>query len=190
MTDYFIGEIRMFAGDFAPVDFAFCDGRQLQINDYQALYSLIGTTYGGDGKTTFNLPDLRGRVAVGIGTGLDSTGNPLTPRTIGQILGSEQVALVPSNTPSHTHTFNVTNTPANSAEAAGPSATNARTFGAFTKQGPITGLYSTNGPSTAVSLNQGALVKAGGNGRPHNNMMASRAINYIIAVEGLYPSQN
>ncbi|WP_236237224.1 phage tail protein [Pseudomonas faucium] len=188
MTDYFVGEIRLFAGDYAPVDFVICDGRPLQINDYQALYSLIGTTYGGDGQTTFNVPDLRGRVAVGTGTGTSDSG-ALTPRSIGQIMGTELVALTPTNTPSHSHTFNVTNSPANSAEAAGPSATNLRTFGAFTKQGAVTGLYSTSSPSNAVALNPGALVKAGGSGTPHNNMMPSHAINYIIAVQGLYPSQ-
>ncbi|HCV41816.1 tail fiber protein [Pseudomonas vlassakiae] len=188
MTDYFIGEIRMFAGDFPPVDWVPCDGRLLQINDYQAFYSLVGTTYGGDGRHTFGVPDLRGRVAVGTGTGIDETKKSLTPRTIGQIPGTEQVALTTSNTPAHSHAFYVTNSPADSAAPADNTQKNIRTFGAFTKDGQVRGLYSTS-TTAPVTLNPGALVTAGGKGLPHDNMMASRAINYIIAVAGLYPSQ-
>ncbi|MFF7110593.1 phage tail protein [Pseudomonas sichuanensis] len=189
MTDYFIGEIRIFAGDFPPVDWVPCDGRLLQINDYQAFYALVGTTYGGDGQSTFRVPDLRGRIAVGTGTGIDETKKPLTPRTIGQIPGTEQVALTASNTPSHSHPFYVTNVPADSAVPASSAQKNIRTFGAFTKDGQVRGLYSTS-IAAPETLNPGALVKAGGTGTPHANMMASRAVNYIIAVAGLYPSQN
>ncbi|AGZ35421.1 hypothetical protein C4Q28_13580 [Pseudomonas sp. SWI6] len=184
MSDNYLGEIRLFAGSYAPVGWAFCDASVLPISQNEALFSLIGTTYGGDGITTFALPDLRGRVAVGTGAG-----NNLTPRTLGQIVGTEQVAMTAANTPAHSHGFSVTNAPATTAEPAGPSAHNTCTFAAFTPAGPVKGLYSTANTDTAVTLNNGALVRSGGIGSPHDNMMGSRAINYIIALTGIYPSQ-
>src|SRR3569623_1528496 len=105
--DNFLGEIRMFAGNYAPEDWHFCDGSTLQINQFDALYALLGTTYGGDGRVTFGLPDLRGRAPVHKGTG---TGLP--PVTLGQKGGSETVSLPAANLPPHTHPLNAVNAPA------------------------------------------------------------------------------
>ena len=98
MSDPYIGEIRIFAGSFAPRDWHFCDGSAMSIADNDALFSLIGTTYGGDGEQTFNLPDLRGRLPIhhGAGTGL-------TPRTIGDVAGSERVTVLANQLPAHAH---------------------------------------------------------------------------------------
>jgi microcystin-dependent protein len=185
MSDAYIGEIRLFAGNYAPVNWLSCDGTLLAISTYQALFSLIGTTYGGDGRTTFQLPDLRGRVVVGQGSG---TG--LTPRTLGQAYGAENVTLTADNTPPHSHTFNVNATAATTTLPAESGATNTRTFGEFASKAAMRGLYNNSTPTTdLVTLNSGALTPATGAAQPHANLMASSVINYIICVQGIYPTQ-
>src|ERR1700742_1776678 len=104
----FLGELRVFAGNFAPVGWALCNGQQMSISNNESLFTLIGTTYGGDGITTFNLPNLMGRVAVNAGA--DRTGNPYQ---IGQVGGTPTVTLTATTMPAHTHNFNVSNTPGN-----------------------------------------------------------------------------
>jgi microcystin-dependent protein len=103
----FVGEISLFAGNFAPRGWAFCDGQLLPVNQNDALFSLLGTTYGGDGRTTFGLPDYRGRAAVGYGTGLG-----LSPWSLGQMAGSEQTTLSTAQLPSHAHDFDPSVVPA------------------------------------------------------------------------------
>lgn len=178
MTNNYLGEIRPFAGNFAPLNWHFCDGSLLAISENDALYAVIGTTYGGDGITTFALPDLQGRVAVHQGTG---TG--LSPRVLGQKAGEEQVTLLSNNLPQHSHTLNATNTAATNQAVAGnllpaqPTATNAK-------------LYTTQGATPTIdSLSQRAVGATGG-GQPHENRMPSLAISYIIALQGIFPTQN
>jgi microcystin-dependent protein len=179
--DPFLGEIRMFAGNYAPENWQLCDGTLLNINEYQALYSLVGTQWGGDGQTTFAAPDLRGRIAVGMGTG---TG--LTTRTLAQTGGSSAVQLTQANLPAHTHTLSVSNQPANSAvvsQGAGISQPLTGSANRVVRYAPpsVTPLQVTFDPD-AIS------VAAGGN-QPHTNLMPWLAIQYIISVIGLYPER-
>lgn len=183
--DPYVGEIRLFAGDYAPVGWALCDGSTLSINDYQALYSLLGNSYGGNSTIgTFGLPDLRGRAVVGQGTGAG-----LTPRTITQAFGTETTTLTAQNTPAHSHSFSVSSDVATDTEPSDGS--NKRTFGVYTGAAPAVGLYSTSTETTApMTLSTAAVSSAGFDGpQPHANMMASVAINYIISLNGNYPSQ-
>jgi len=183
--DYYLSEIRIFAGNYAPVDFKLCDGSLLPINSYQALFTLIGTKYGGDGVNTFGLPDLRGRLPVGQGTG---TG--LTPRLMGSTGGAETVAVDSTQIPAHSHNFVVSTVPANISQS-----TNAPTgssyLGVAASNAGVGVAYisaSATGVSTA-DLNSGAVIANPG-GQAHSNLMPFGCITYIICVQGLFPMQN
>lgn len=189
MSEAYLGEIRMFAGNYAPVNWAICDGAVLPISGYDALFSVLGTTYGGNGITTFGLPDYRGRLPIGQGNGPG-----LTPRVLAQTLGTEAVTLTSANTPAHSHTFTVSTNPATSATPTppAPAAPSSQTFGEFVPAGVIKGLYSAGTGTTApVSLNPGFLDPALGTGAvaPHSNLMGTLAINYIICLAGIYPTR-
>ncbi len=168
----FIGEIAMFAGNFAPRNWAFCDGQLLPIAQYQALFSLLGTTYGGDGQTTFALPDLRGRFPLHPGSG-----SGLTPRSLGETGGAEAVALTIASMPSHTHAAN-----ASTGEGAFDTPQDA------VHGRPASGIpqYAT-GPNTAMA---GDAIGTTGGDRTHNNMPPYLGINFIIALQGVFPSRN
>jgi microcystin-dependent protein len=173
--DAYIGEIRIFCGNFAPLNWMFCEGQLLPIQQNTKLFSVIGTMYGGNGTVTFALPDLRGSVPISQGTGPG-----LTPRTVGEIGGTPTVALTQNEMPAHTHralgyphTGSV-NSPANAAWA--QYATTARP--------PVTtNLYSKTGD---VKMAPGELGVAGQN-LPHNNMQPYLAMRFIICVEGIFP---
>lgn len=172
MSDCFIGEIRMFGGNFAPMDWALCDGSTLSINDYSALYALIGTTYGGDGSTNFKLPDLRGRVPLhrGQGTGL-------TPRTIENSFGAETVTLDTTQIPSHSHVI-----------SAGGDATTAAPAGKYPGNSAGFGLYSAAAPDS--TMNQAAVgPSATTTAQPHSNLMPTLCVNFIIALNGEFPQR-
>ncbi|MBS1512094.1 MAG: phage tail protein [Bacteroidetes bacterium] len=173
MQTPFIGTIIMFGGNFAPVDWAFCNGALLPISQYDALYSLIGTTYGGDGVNTFALPDLRSRIPVSQGQGPG-----LSNYTLGQRAGTESVTLLASNLPAHSHTVN-----SNSAAATTTDPTNA--FLATQAQ-----LQEYNPGNTANAVMNGGAISNSPGGQPHYNIMPSLAVNYIIALNGIYPTQN
>lgn len=174
MSTPYIGEIRMFGGNFAPRGHAFCNGLLLPIDQNDALFSLIGTTYGGDGQTTFGLPDLCGRVPIGAGQGSGLQNYPL-----GQTGGAEQVTLTTNQLPSHTHQ-------AAAQSAAGTSGAPASNDSAWAMAGGNP-RYSTAAPTGAMNGN--AIGQTGGN-QPHDNMLPFQCINYIIALEGIYPSRN
>lgn len=171
----YIGELRLFAGTYAPRDWAFCDGSLLPISENEALFTLIGTTYGGDGQTTFALPDLRGRIPLGQGQGAG-----LSLRTIGQSFGSETVTLLTTQIPAHSHSFSASKTEASSS-------------------GPASAVFASNSANNFYAPNPGSVPQeildartvalAGGN-QPHNNIMPSTAVNYIIALFGIFPSQS
>ena len=169
MADSFIGEIRMFAGNFAPLDWAFCDGSLQAIAENEALFSLIGTTYGGDGQTTYALPDLRGRFPIhqGTGPGLPSV-------VIGEQSGTETVALLTQQLPSHTHTPVANGAAGESPQPGG------KTWGAYTD-----GMQYTSGPTNAP-MAANALSSVGG-GQPHENMPPFLGMNFIICLYGIYP---
>lgn len=169
MSDQCVGEIRMFGGNYAPAGWAFCNGQLMSISQNEVLYSLIGTTYGGDGQTTFGLPDLRGRVPIHTGT---LTGSDYV---LGQTGGVESVTLIQSQLPAHTHTI--------IAESAA---------GADTPAGNTWGLQPQSAymapPTSVVSMKAGSISTVGGS-QPHDNMMPSLTISFIIALQGIFPSR-
>lgn len=174
--DPFLGEIRMFAGNFAPRGWATCDGQILPIAQNTALFSLLGTTYGGNGQTTFALPDLRGRVPVHVGQGPG-----LSPYSLGQSAGSENVTLTSGQMPGHTHTLN-----ASSAGGDAGSPQNAVSAMVTDTQGNAFNGYTAS-PNTTMSPQ--AIAPAGGN-QPHANIQPFLCLTFIIALEGIFPSRN
>ena len=172
MSEPFVGEIRMFAGNFAPRGWAFCDGQLLAVSQNDALFSLLGTIYGGDGRTTFGLPDLRGRIPLHQGTGPG-----LSPRRLGSKGGSENVTLTTNQLASHTHDFN-----ANKAAATG-SAPQGKVLA-----DPAPGRLFRNAAQN-VSLASSSIANTGGT-QPHTNLMPTLCINFIIALVGIYPSRH
>lgn len=176
MSEPFFGQIIMFAGNFAPRNWAFCHGQLIPIQQNQSLFSILGTTYGGDGRTTFALPDLRGRVPVGEGTG-----PRLSQRHLGERFGEETVTLNSNQIPSHTHTFSL--------EASTDDGNTDEPGGAYpAKAAGGETVYSDN-IDNATALGNSGIGNTGG-GQSHDNMQPSLGINYIICIEGLYPSRN
>lgn len=174
MSEAYIGEIRLFAGNYAPEGWAMCDGRLLAIGDNDALFSLIGTTYGGDGRSTFALPDLRGRLPMGQGAGPG-----LMPRSIGQQLGTENVSLLEQQIPAHSHNF-----VASTAAAESSSPANALLGDT---EGDVFYVESSN---PELQTMDSKAVTNTGDSQPHNNIMSSLAMNYIISLVGIYPPRN
>ncbi len=169
-----IGEIRMFAGNFAPRTWAFCQGQLLGIAQNTALFSILGTTYGGNGTTTFGLPDFRGRVAVGTGTGPG-----LSNVQLGQVAGTENNTLTTANLPAHTHTMNA------SSDAASAGAPAANSLG-VNARGGITPFAPGATSQVAMASTTGSV----GNNSPVNNMQPYLGMNYIICLQGIFPSRN
>ena len=172
MSEPYVGEIRMFAGNFAPRSWAFCDGQLLAVSDNDALFALLGTMYGGDGQTTFGLPDLRGRVAIHTGTG---TGLSPYPNQ-GAVGGAEQVTLTAAQLGGHSHTVRGSEA---SASTTGPG-------GNVLAEGSRRTLRT---PSSPVAMAADAVTSTGGS-QPHTNMQPFLAINYIIALYGIFPSRS
>ncbi len=175
MAEPYIGEIRMFAGNFAPQGYQLCQGQTLPISDYEVLFNLIGTTYGGDGQSTFNLPNLQSRVAIH--QGADGSGNSYV---IAQKGGQEAVILTASQLPVHGHALAANNTVGAATATSGSGAL----FGATTAG---TNVYGTGATLAALSTKA---ISATGNSQPHSNVKPYQCINFIIATEGVYPSQN
>ena len=176
MSEPYIGQIIMFAGDFAPKGWQFCQGQLLSIAQNSALFSILGTTYGGDGRTTFALPDLRGRVPIqpGQGPGLSAYG-------LGQAAGQENVTLLIPNIPAHNHTLTAHNGQGDSASPEG--ALPAMVVDPNTQQA-LTAFSTT--PNTTMAS---ASVSLAGGSQPHTNVQPYLCINFIIAIEGIYPSR-
>ncbi len=168
--DDYLGDIKMTAITFTQDGWLDCNGQLLQIIQYQALYSLLGITYGGDGRTTFALPDLRGRVPLGIGQG-----DGLSAYSQGQKGGVETVTLNLSQMPQHTHEVLVSTEAGNSSS---PNTTYSANSGSFDKE------YSTSASTTNT-----AMVKSAGSGAAHENRQPYLPVRYVICVEGLYPSR-
>ena len=175
MSEPFIAEIRIFAGNFAPRGWAFCDGQLMPIANNTALFSLIGTTYGGDGRTTTALPNLQGRAPMHPGRGPG-----LTDRRLGEKVGVATVTLSEAQIPSHAHTARAddsisgANIPANTT--------------AFARSTGGTA-YQTNTTANLVDMASQTLSKTGG-GQSHNNVQPYLTLNFIIALVGLYPSRS
>lgn len=172
--DAYIGQIKIFAGNFAPSGWEFCSGQLLPIAENQALFSLIGTTYGGDGQYNFALPDLRGRLVVGA----SGTGPGLSNVIIGQQYGTETNTMTVSQMPAHTHAI---------ACVTGSGNQNNPTNNLYANTGLLDKEYSTTAANTQMSSTMMGL--SGGN-TPFTNMQPTTGLNFIICLQGIYPSQN
>jgi microcystin-dependent protein len=182
MSDPYLSMIEAFGFNFAPQGWAMCAGQTLSIAQNQALFALLGTTYGGNGTTTFNLPDLRGRLALGFGQG-----SGLSSYLLGAAGGQEAHQLLASEVPSHTHALNATNNgQANGTNVPSASVRMGSGYGIETNN-PVENIYGNAAPSVAMAA--GAVGAAGG-GLPHENRMPFLTINYCIALQGIFPSRN
>jgi microcystin-dependent protein len=168
----YLGEIRFVGFNFAPTGWAQCNGQLLSIAENTALFSLLGTTFGGDGKTTFALPDMRGRVPLGIGQG---TG--LTARTLGETGGQEKVTLTIAEIPKHRHALAAASGSADSKAPKGDVLANSSTAA----------IYSTTAPTVDLAA---ASIGVQGGGQPHENMQPFLGMNCIIALQGIFPPRN
>jgi microcystin-dependent protein len=167
MSNPFIGEIRMFGGNFAPAGWAFCNGALMPISENDALFNLIGTTYGGDGMETFALPNLQSRVPVHVGPGF----------SLGEVGGTETVTLTTSQIPAHSH---VPQCNSGTGNAQGP--------GGNVWASPTTGtIYADVAPNQAMDP---AAIGSSGGSQPHDNMIPFLAINFILSLFGVFPSQS
>jgi len=165
MSQPYVGEIRMFAGNFAPAGWMFCEGQVLPISEYETLFNLIGTTYGGDGQSTFALPDLRGRLPIHMGSGF----------VLAQNGGAENVTLTTTTTPAHSHPVLAT-TNSNTASLPG---------GNFLAAGPD--IYDQNIAGTSTMA---AAIGPIGGSQPHSNFQPYLCVNFILSLFGVFPSQN
>ena len=172
MTDQFVAEIRVFGFNFAPTGWAFCNGQLMPISQNTALFSLLGTTYGGDGKSTFALPDVEGRVPIHPGQGPG-----LSAYFLGQESGTENVTLLQSEIPAHTHMINAV-------DVAGD---NPVPTGNVLARYP--GTYQSNTSANLQQMAFQALPPAGGD-LPHNNMMRLLTLSFCIALQGIFPARS
>jgi microcystin-dependent protein len=171
-SEPFVGQLMIFAGNFAPRGWAYCDGQLMAISQNDALFSLLGTIYGGDGRTTFGLPDLRGRIPMHAGFGPG-----LSPRHVGEKGGVETVILTVNQLPGHTHALMADSGQGDTDIPTG----NVLAFDSRENQ------YSSSAPD--VAMNAGSLGNTGGS-QPHDNMAPYQALSYCIALVGIYPSRN
>lgn len=168
MSQPYVGEIRMFGGNFAPAGWAFCDGSLLPISEYETIFNLIGTTYGGDGQSTFALPDLRGRVPVHMG---NFQGNNFV---IGQNAGEESHTLTTGQIPLHSHPPQVTSGPGTTQSPGG------EVWAQWSSP-----QFSDQAPNAAMA---GAAVSTAGGSQPHENMVPFLTVSFIISLFGIFPS--
>ena len=175
MSEPFVGEIRMFAGNYAPQGWAFCDGQLLAVSQNEALFSLLGTIYGGDGRTTFGLPDLRGRTPIhaGAGPGLSS-------RNLGTKGGAEKVTVTTNQLPSHTH----------APQATVAAASDRQPLPNKMFAGSLVDAYTSEGTSGSLVNFASAAVANTGGSQAHSNIQPFLCVNFIIALFGIYPSRN
>jgi len=169
MAQPYVGEIRMFAGNFAPVGWMLCDGQQLSISENETLFQLIGTMYGGDGEETFNLPNLQSRIPLHMGNGPDGINYPIS-----QMAGTEQETLTVQQIPIHTHALTASLTVSQEADPSGN----------VLAQSTLADMYISDFPADAMANN--TATPAGGS-QPHENTQPFLCINYIISLFGLFP---
>jgi len=172
MANPYLGEIRMFGGNFAPQGWAFCNGQLLPINQNAALFDLLGTTYGGDGQTTFALPNLQSRVPINQGTG-----PALPPYVMGQVGGEENHTLTLAELPAHSHEF----------VSSGPAVLDSPSGAALGSPTSGVALYAMGGPTGTMNPAGNATI---GGGQAHPNLMPYLCVTFIIALFGIFPSQN
>jgi microcystin-dependent protein len=168
MAQPYVGEIRMFAGNFAPAGWMFCEGQLLPISEYETLFNLIGTTYGGDGQSTFALPDLRGRIPIHFGNGF----------TLAETGGAETITLTVSQIPAHSHAFLATSNTTASTSPTSNLGGVSNVFGVFP--------YGTDAPR--LNLAPSSISPVGGS-QPHDNFQPYLCVDFIISLFGIFPSQ-
>jgi microcystin-dependent protein len=161
----YVGEIRMFAGNFAPAGWQFCEGQLLPISEFETLFNLIGTTYGGDGQSTFELPDLRGRLPIHFGNGF----------TLAETGGAEEITLTVSQIPAHSHPFLGSSSVAN----------NPNPLGNVVGESSAISMYSNQNPTAPMA----AAIGPTGGSQPHTNFQPYLCISFIISLFGIFPSQ-
>jgi microcystin-dependent protein len=176
--DPYLGEIRMFGGNFAPVGWALCNGQLLALSQYQALYAILGITYGGDGRTTFGLPNLQSRVPIHWGTGPQ-----LSTYNIGQTGGQENVTLLQTQMPAHTHLMTASNSPATQASPGGYILAQSTDAGVGGSPSNFIEASSANATLAPTALG------SAGSSQPHSNLQPFLAVTFIIALEGLFPTR-
>ncbi len=169
MATPFLGELKIVAFSFAPKGYALCNGQLLPINQNQALFSLLGTTYGGDGITTFALPNLQGQTAIHQGNGFVQ----------GQVGGETAHTLIPAEMPTHTHTLSGTGATGSAGNPAGDVPATA----------PL-GLGNVYGPATSLTQMASSAIGSAGGGQPHDNLRPYLTLNIVIALQGIFPSRN
>ena len=182
MSQPYIGQIMIFGGNFAPQGWAPCQGQLLPISENEALFTLIGTTYGGDGQNTFALPDLQGRVPLHMGQGPNIT----QTYVMGESAGVESVILQSQQLPSHNHSFLAANV--GDANTPGPTTILANEGGADASKVSIYAPFDAT-PANMTTLAPGSVAAASG-GQPHDNMQPYLALNFCIALVGIFPSQS
>jgi len=178
MSENFLGEVRMFGGNYAPTGWALCNGQLMSIAQNSALYALIGTTYGGDGIQTFALPNMQGRLPISQGAGPG-----LTPRVMGETGGAESVTLLQTELPAHNHVLTVTAATA-SVSTPGPTVTPATATSTGRLYTVPAGL-----PTNPIVFAPQAVLPTGGNAS-HDNLMPAVCVSFIIALQGIFPSRN
>ena len=167
MAQPYVGEIRMFAGNFAPAGWMFCEGQLLSISEYEALFALIGATYGGDGQSTFGLPDLRGRIPI----------HPSNIFVLAETGGSEEITLTVNQIPAHSHALQAVAEPGRSPNPQGNLLAKSTTFDAYINDTP------------SAQMNSQAISQTGGS-QPHNNFQPYLCIDFIISLYGIFPSRH
>ncbi len=172
MSEPFVGEIRMFAGNFAPRGWAFCDGQLLATSQNDALFSLFGTIYGGDGRTTFGLPEMRGRIPIHAGSGPG-----LSPRRLGLKGGTENVTITTNTLATHKHTFRASSASGTLSDGENNTISNS----------PSVDLYIEDSPVANMASSGSSFI---GGSRSHTNLQPFLCINFIVALVGIYPSRN
>jgi microcystin-dependent protein len=180
MSQPYVGEVRCFGFQFAPLNWAFCNGQQLAISQFDVLYAIIGTTYGGNGTTTFALPNLQGQVPMHWGTGPGGFNT-----SIGQVQGTTQVTLTQAQTPSHTHVLTVQKLPSGGVveRTAIPNSVS------YLSDTNPSGVWSNTSPSFNSQLAGNVLSQVGGS-QPHDNMQPYLAVNFCMSLFGIFPSRN
>jgi microcystin-dependent protein len=183
MTNPFVAEIRLFACNFAPQGWALCAGQIMPISQNTALFSLLGTTYGGDGKSNFALPNLQGMVPIQQGQGAG-----LSVRDLGETGGEPVVTLLVNEIPGHSHTMNATATPGTATASNAGQLAFASAGASKTSAGTVANFYSSN-PNKATTTLSPLAIGVRGQGLPHNNMMPYLGLNYCIALQGIFPAR-
>jgi microcystin-dependent protein len=179
MSDQFVAEIRIFPFNFPPTGWAFCDGQLMPISQNTALFSLLGTTYGGDGKSTFALPDMQGNAPMQPGQG-----QGLSLRDLGEIGGEPSVTLLQTEIPLHNHSFAASTATPTATTAAGNQL--AKGLGGSKTQSNVVKVYSAGAPNTSMSPQS---TSVSGGSQPHNNLMPYLTLNFCIALQGIFPAR-